>query len=159
MKTSSKFLIAALCGLTILAPSVAALVGTAGLHEVACVPQDDSGSASVFIPPAGLATNFNPVCVTIANGGTVTFTNLDAIPHGAAKNGCFELGRMPTQGTQSLTLTIADELLGILQNGEDGGACDGFTIEQDALGNSYAEVVYQCVVHGAAMTASIRIDL
>lgn len=165
MRLTSTVLIVALVsgGFAMLVPAVGAL-------DVGCTRADASGVAQVTTLPAGTSTlvtppgadvlGWTPECVIIPNGGSVIFTQRDAIDHGVVNDDCgIMLGRMsvsPTDAkpdTTSLKLDIDLDGLALLTlNGADTSECT-------LVGDDQIEIAYYCEVHGPAMPGKIIVEL
>jgi plastocyanin len=98
-------------GLAALATQVVAIDTSAVDH---CAEQSD-GNAKVVTPGGALVVNFTPECVSIKNGGTVTFQGIDADPHrpiipavgtSGKDVGCYDTGTILTGEGRSVTLTV-----------------------------------------------------
>lgn len=156
MKTTTTMITLALvcAGLATLMPAVGAV-------DIGCQRADASGAATVVGTPAGPFTNWTPTCVIIPNGGTVTWRTADFFPHGAADvtTGCFLFDPLTAGESQSATLAFADGQIvsdRLTQDGEASSTECGSELE--VAGNGTLTVAYECVIHGAIMSAQIIIE-
>lgn len=156
--TTTSVVLAAI-GLTAMVPAGMAL-------DLGC----DTGLTNVIAPPAGaFGPNWSPDCIVLVNGGTVTFTQADGIPHGATDvaapraTACWDLGNMLAgQSTSARIVYDADfgEVL-FYQNGAAAPrVCEvaenpnfNFNAEGDL------EIAYWCGIHQGAMPGTIVLDI
>ena len=164
MRIKSTITVMALLGsvLTVLAPAVGALdigcirADASGHVDVTTVP---AGTASLFTPPGADVTGWTPECVIIPNGGTVTFTQRDAIGHGVqTEDECIMLGVMSTLGARSTTSLMvefdpSESTAFLMQNGDEPNFCS--FEEQDGV----VVIPYFCEIHGPGMPGVIKVEL
>lgn len=156
MRISTKLVVLATltAGLAMFAPSIGALdIGCQRTTDVTTLP---AGTSSLFTPPGADVLGWTPECVIIDAGQTVTFTQRDAITHGAKRTGCFDLGDMRIGGTQSLkVLGFGEE--GVLMIEENGifDICENVGI----VGEGSLVIDYWCRFHGPAMPGKIVVEL
>lgn len=149
--------------LTTIAPAVGALdigcirADADGHVDVTSVP---AGTVSAFTPTALDVTSWTPACVIIPLGGSVTFTQRDAISHGVLSNNeCIKLGLMRPLGTTSLEVAeLVEDEEGRLsarldQNGGELNFCE-FPIVDNVM-----TIDYYCEFHGPGMAGVVKVEL
>lgn len=150
-----------------LATSVLLAAPLVGALDIGCQRADESGVAEVTALPAGSTTLFTPKgadvlgwtpeCVIIPNGGTVIFTQRDAIGHGAIRTGCFELGVMSATARAQTSLAIDFQPgLGFALTQENGaeGECADLVVEDERV-----VIDYWCSIHGTGMPGRIIVEI
>lgn len=144
-----------------------------GAVAVGCNKIGDGARANVVAPPAGaFGVNWAPDCVVIKNGGTVLWTQADAIPHavriGAVAGACADLGNMLAgQSNGAAFLFDADaEVLAVAPLLKPGATPPALSSEIEECpseaftldGNSLT-IQYDCRIHGALMPGRVLVEL
>lgn len=148
-----------------------------GAVAVGCNKIDDGARANVVAPPAAaFGVNWAPDCVVVKNGGTVVWTQADAIPHGArikavsagSEVTCLDLGSMLAGQSNGVAFLFdADaEILAVaplltpgatppaLSSEIEECPSEAFTRDGDAL-----TIKYDCRIHGALMPGRVIVEL
>lgn len=135
------------------APIAGAVVGGSFHGVEPCTPTTQDDLADVIAPPSAFVLGWKSSCSSLINGGTITWKNLDAIPHFVRAPDCFVLDRMSLQGETSVTLHY-DAANDELRASTSEEPC--MTYEVTARG---VELAYDCGIHGPLMPGTLVIEI
>ena len=84
-----------------------ALLGLSAATVAVALP----ASAATDHPVTMQGMKFNPAELTVKVGDTVTFTNMDAVPHtGSAKDGSFDTGKLSKGKSGTVQIAAAGDI-------------------------------------------------
>lgn len=139
-----------------------------------------SESQKVFTGGVGEIWNWRPNCVNVYSGGTVTWHQVDALPHRAVAKGCFDTNVLSSADADGATLKFSYIAasnavkvtgigtpkiceLGAFTQQREGAATalisstGPFLPVVEDLGDAL-EIHYICAIHGAKMHATVIVE-
>lgn len=143
-----------------------------------------SDAANVFTAPAGEVPNWQPDCVEITSGGTVTWTMGADLGHAPVSEGCFKRFDLVNAGQKTATFTYVpsqDAIKVVAPLGKSATATqtaickvsDGKTQQRESkipfgdagpmepvmedLGDAVV-IWYKCAIHGSTMSARVIVQ-